>query len=280
MTASTLASGLPETLDGARLSGPVRQRYEDVTQEGRLTLVSLPHALGELVWPAVMTNPEMGALARDGVVPILTRLVLTGGDGPISSVRPLTGDAAWSWATSRGPDGAVHRLLLLMEVRLSARAGLTLAPLAPDAPVVHAGSVFAEHAATRLFAPPGARRVLDLCGRVPESSWEERRFDAVAPEPETPVARHQVPLRFGVMHTDPNNHVNSLVYPRVFEEAAMVLRGEIDAARALEVVWRKPIFAGERIVLDQWLNADGEVHGAFLDDTGSARCRLSMRFGP
>ena len=108
----------------------------------------------------------------------------------------------------------------------------------------------------------------------------ERRFDEVAPEPEVAVARHQVPLRFGVMHTDPNNHVNSLVYPRVFEEAAMALRGGIDPARALEVVWRKPIFAGERVTLDQWLCADGEVHGAFLDDTGAARCRLTMRFGP
>lgn len=280
MSARPNPSLLPDDLDGARVSGPVRQRYQDVTAEGRLALVSMTTALGELVWPDALQDPEMVALAREGVVPILHRLVLQVGEGPISAVRPLSARGAWHRAVELDASGAAARLVLLMEVALSARRGLTLAPLDPDAPVLHAGSVFAEHVFTRLFAPAGARRVLDLRGRTPTATWQGRRFDAVAPEPPPGAPRHRVPLRFGVMHTDPNNHVNSLVYPRVFEEAALTLRGAPDAACAMEAVWRKPVFVGEAITLDQWITPEGEVHGAFLDETGAARCRLTMRFQP
>lgn len=272
-------SRLPENLDGARVSGRVSQRYEDVTQEGRLTLVSLPHVLGELVWPNVMSDPETVAVAMDGVIPILTRMVLRSGDGPISAVQPLWGEAAWHRATVRDASGGVVRLVLAMEVNLSGREGLTLAPPDPEAPVLHVGSVFAEHAYTRLFAPPSERRVLSLNGRTPEHDWEERRPEAVAPGPVEGAPRHQVQRSFGVLHTDPNNHVNSLVYPRFFEEAAILLRGRPEAATGLEVVWRKPFFAGETATIDQWVAPDGSVHGAFLDSTGAARCRMSLSYG-
>ena len=52
---------------------------------------------------------------------------------------------------------------------------------------------------------------------------------------------------FGMMHTDSNQHVNSLVYPRVFEELAVRRHGDAKLlARAVEMRWRKPFFAGER----------------------------------
>jgi hypothetical protein len=60
-----------------------------------------------------------------------------------------------------------------------------------------------------------------------------------------------------MMHTDSNQHVNSLVYPRIFEETA-VRRIMQDAripaahallARALELRWRRPFFAGERATI-------------------------------
>ena len=57
---------------------------------------------------------------------------------------------------------------------------------------------------------------------------------------------------FGLVHTDSNQHVNSLVYMRLFEEA--VLRRfaalglpEPVLARRLEIAYRKPCFAGDRM---------------------------------
>jgi hypothetical protein len=58
------------------------------------------------------------------------------------------------------------------------------------------------------------------------------------------------------MHTDANQHVNSLVYPRVFEDAVvrrLLTQPQIGIAepqtllsRALEIRYRKPFFASNR----------------------------------
>jgi hypothetical protein len=58
---------------------------------------------------------------------------------------------------------------------------------------------------------------------------------------------------FGLTHTDNNQHVDSLVYPRRFEDAALRRlheRGEGSnlLASATEVVYRKPCFARERVL--------------------------------
>ena len=58
-----------------------------------------------------------------------------------------------------------------------------------------------------------------------------------------------------MMHTDSNQHVNSLVYPRLFEEAvverafdpeARVPGAESLLVRAIDIRYRKPFFAGDR----------------------------------
>lgn len=58
------------------------------------------------------------------------------------------------------------------------------------------------------------------------------------------------PLVFGVVHTDSNQHVNSLVYLRLFEEAVLrslpAKTGPV-LARRLEIAYRKPCFAGDRM---------------------------------
>ena len=55
---------------------------------------------------------------------------------------------------------------------------------------------------------------------------------------------------FGLAHTDSNQHVNSIVYPRWFEDAAVRrlaqhgVRGSV-LGRGSEVLFRKPFFAGQ-----------------------------------
>jgi acyl-CoA thioesterase FadM len=54
------------------------------------------------------------------------------------------------------------------------------------------------------------------------------------------------------MHTDSNMHVNSLVYLRLFEEAALrrfvaLGRGAQFLGRTVDLVYRRPCFAGQTV---------------------------------
>lgn len=263
----------PVDPDGGRVRGPVRLRYEDISQEGRLLLLGIPHALDQICWPAVFQHAGMQAVLSAGVIPIRARMLIEGGEGPVSALLPLRGEGLWHRAATRDARGEVDRLLLMMWVDLYGRAGWTFQPPDPDAPEILAGRVYVEHVFTRLWADPAERRVRAVDGWTPRETWPWRSPEAVAADPPDARRRHQRPI--GLMYTDPNNHVNSLVYPRIFEEEAIALRGQPEAARRLEVVWRKPFFAGEVLHLEQW--AAGEhVHGHFLDEGGAVRARLEM----
>jgi hypothetical protein len=152
---------------------------------------------------------------------------------------------------------------------LEARAPIatTLGPPPPkDAPYELVGRIFAEHVITKPFAPPAERKVtrLDAPGlpAIPEDEhpWEpaEALVEGAPLEPAGDIA-------FGMMHTDSNQHVNSLVYPRVFEEALLRRTGsQALLARAVEMRWRKPFFAGERAALSMRVDGKSAV-GAFGD---------------
>jgi hypothetical protein len=65
-----------------------------------------------------------------------------------------------------------------------------------------------------------------------------------------------LPVVFGLVHTDSNMHVNSLVYLRLFEEAALrrlvaLGRGSVVLARAVDIAYRKPCFAGQTMHVAQ-----------------------------
>ena len=76
-----------------------------------------------------------------------------------------------------------------------------------------------------------------------------------------------VPLQFSLGHTDSNQHVNSLVYPRLFEEAALRrLAGHgVDLrllVRHADCIFRKPFFAGERALIRLQAFRLGDLFGA------------------
>ena len=121
--------------------------------------------------------------------------------------------------------------------------------------------MFCEHVFTRPFAPPGERRVLSLeidgAPVVPMDRYALRRPEAALDLPEGAIALDDdlvldpVPIVFGLDHTDSNQHVNSLVYTRLFTEAALRRlaahgRGGALLARAADFAYRKPYFAGDR----------------------------------
>ena len=160
-----------------------------------------------------------------------------------------------------------------------------------------AGTLFAEHTFTRLFAPPEQRKVtrLEVDGYpvVPPTRYASPppRTAQEAPEGATwldELARDVVDVTFTLDQTDANQHVNSLVYIRTFLDAAqrriagtgrsMKLR-----STAVDIAYRKPCFAGDRVHSELRLFSLGEAIGAaglIAGDDGKPRCYARVAFGP
>jgi hypothetical protein len=277
----------------ARTTRPIPLRYEDISQDGRLLLEAAPQALGESIWRAQLQGtPIARALRKAGIVPVLTRLVVEGTEGPFSVVAELEATGSYEVAASVDDAGTVERLYVLMWADVTGKLGRTYGPPPPGAGERRlAARVFAEHVLTRLFAPPAERRVTSLEGLAPEvPAIPSARYRSPAPETllsvppgATPLDHALVldPVAFpvGVVHTDSNQHVNSLVYPRLFEEAALRRlaahgRATTVLGRTLDIQYRKPFFAGQnlRIALRLFAADDGSgicAAGAFLPDDGA-----------
>jgi hypothetical protein len=254
----------PEPEGSDRGSAVGHLRYEDIAQDGRVMLLAMPQSIGQAVWqPLIEKHAATRATMKSGIIPVLSRFVIEGTDAPLSVRRTV--DFSGTYATYHSVDtsGAVDRLYVNMWTRVSgvrSRTYGTPPPGAGESALV--GRIFAEHTLTRLFAPPGERKVLalpELEGQaaIPPARWQPRALTAMLVVP--PGARtfdddfvaDDAAIAFGVAHTDSNQHVNSLVYPRVFEDAALrrfAARGQSTQvlARGLEIAYRKPFFAGER----------------------------------
>jgi hypothetical protein len=237
-------------------SAKLMPRYEDVTQDGRVHLSSLMVGL-TAVWRTLAHGKQLQAMVRKGILPILNRIVMHGEDGPFSVHTPIHVEGTWRLSKERGGE----RLFLDMWLDAWAPHAETHAKQPPDdAARALVGRIYAEHVVTRPFAKTaGERKVTrleDLPG-VPEVPEDEHAYEDAA----SLVAGHALePARehtFAMMHTDANQHVNSLVYPRLFEEAVTTRAMErrlLEAperllARAIELRYRKPFFAGERAVI-------------------------------
>ena len=235
-------------------------RYEDVAQDGRLQLHAMMPGLGAAVWRALLAQvPAIEIFRTQGIFPILRRLVAVAEDRPVSVNGSIHYTGSFRFAREKDGD----RLFANMWVEAHARVALTNGPRpSKDAPRELVGRIFAEHVLTKPFAPPAERRVTSLDGpglpAIPEDEHVYESAESLIESAGGPLEdAGDVP--FAMMHTDSNQHVNSLVYPRVFEEAA-VRRLMHDArireaagitkphellARAVELRWRKPFFAGE-----------------------------------
>lgn len=249
--------------------GTVPLRYQDVAQDGRLRLVALSPAVGAVVWQSVIQASPLARAMRDtGVVPILSRLILEGGGGPISVQHPMRGRGALELSHAVDGNGEVSKILLNMWVDVEAPRGRTHFP-PPDGAgePIRVGRVFAEHVFSRPFGPPAERKVLSFSvsggPSVPPLRYAWRELEDVLELPAGASALDAepypapAPTVFSLGDTDSNQHVNSLVYPRIFEEAAVRRlheRGVSTRAllmRGIDIAFRKPCFAGDamRIVV-------------------------------
>lgn len=245
-----------------RAEGSFDLRYEDISQDGHMVIEAMPTGLG-VVWQLLLSKVELTQTMRaKGVLPILSRIVAEGGQAPIPAGGSARVEGCFRMAHTRGEDGEVSRILLGMWARLYGRQGFTHAPRDPSASEILIGSVHAEHVFTRPFGPPAERKVLRLDGDgldpVPAEQVEWTSPESLAVLPEGAIAiddrliADDLPIQFGLDHTDSNQHVNSLVYPRLFIEAALrrhALGGVTQPllTRSFDVAYRKPCFAGERV---------------------------------
>lgn len=263
-------------------------RYLDVTQDGRLSVLAIPHGSGPAIWGALLS--ERPVSDAHGAVPIMCRMIIEGGDGPIPAAAPVEIRGAYQLAHTVDAAGEVDRILLNFWIDVHGRRGRTWGQPPPGAgePLL-AGRCFVQHVFTRLFAPPAERKVqrLDYPGvpPVPPDRCAWRAPEAVlelppGAEPLEPELRPDAaPIAFGLDHTDSNQHVTSMAYPPLFIEAALrrlAALGQPTAqiCRRIEIAYRKPCFAGDRVrVILRAFTLRG-AHGAVLalvPDGGDAR---------
>ena len=266
-------------------------RYEDVTQDGRLIPLAVPPVLSGL-WRAVLVNHQgaRNALSH-GVIPILTRMTITTTDQAIRPDRPFESHAGFLLAHDK-QGGEISKLYMNVWANVRGAAGrLGRSSSAGDLAV--AGSIFAEHTFTRLFAPPDQRKVT----RLPFEGYPEVpevHYPAPAPmtaqEPPdgaawtTELAPDPADYVFTLDQTDSNQHVNSLVYIRLFLEAvsrrlAAEGRPLKVKSRAVDIAYRKPCFAGDRVRAHTRL-FEGGAAGHVTGDDGKPRCFVRVILAP
>ena len=273
---------IPEGAAYPRSTGSCELRFEDVAQDGRIDLTAIPQCLDTL-WGDIFRSPEIvEPLRRDGILPILSRLVVVGSEESFPTAVKLNTTGTWDMSHSVDGRGEINRLFLNMYAQVKGKRGRTYGFDAPGrGELVVAGRVFAEHVFTRPFGSAENRRVLRLPleGReVPPMSYTQIPLESLAELPEGAAPLEDglrpdgVVLVLGPMHTDSNQHVNSLAYPRIFEEAVLrrlmeLGRSPLVLARGFDIAWRKPFFMGDplRIML-QLAEYQGDILavGAFV----------------
>jgi hypothetical protein len=244
-------------------------RYDDLTQHGHLKQSALQLVLGQICFGVLWVRHPLYDTRLKGIVPIMSRLLLEAEAMPVSFAAPVEGRGRLELAHERAADGNVSALFMNSYGEVwgprSSRQPDGSRARSKTEPREHAliGRAFGEHVFTKPFAKPGQRKVLafDVPGQPSIPSVLHRRVslrDTTAlPEEAEWLDAEFTPddsaIVFGLTHTDANQHVNSLVYGRVFEEAVLRRLSKHGhnsglLGRRIELNYRKPSFAGDRMM--------------------------------
>ena len=256
-----------------RPAGALELRYEDISQDGRALIDSVPPALGA-VWRTLLAKiPDADVLRKEGILPILSRINVDVTEHVVSPFNPYLVEGYGEKVEGTADD--YTRVLFNVHARVSAKGAHAMFPGGGTGEMDLVGTMTGEHVLTRLFAEKDKRRVVPddvrAAGVTLEGSRPFLAARTIVAEPAGATAidpafvQGDVPLAFGLMHTDANQHVNSLVYPRLFEEAvlrrlATLGRSLAVRARSLEIGYRRPSFAGDVVRVDTRLfQKDGQL---------------------
>ena len=231
----------------------------------------MTHGVGPALFAnAIRTHPSAAVFMAEGIVPILSRITTESVGGPIGIQLPVSCDGAFSFVKTTDLSGKV-RFRADMWVDVRARHGRTYGKAPSETEPLHPiGRLVAEHVLTRPFGPPERRSVVELPAGL--SAGEERAWlppesllelpanatwiePAASPDPNITL--------FGLGHTDSNQHVNSLVYPLLLEEAALRRAAALGESPHrfcpfFDLAFRKPYFSGDsaRAVLRAYRRGD------------------------
>lgn len=235
-------------------------RYEDVTQDGHLIPVAAPSALAGLWRDVLVSHAGARNALQVGIIPILTRLTINSLEQAIRVDRPIESRTGFALAHDL-TDGEVSRLYMNVWCEIHGAAGRLGRSAKPGGELAPAGTVFAEHTFTRPLAPPDQRKVVRLGVEgypdVPETRYAAPAATSAQEAPEgatwlDDLAPDPAEYAFTLDQTDSNQHVNSLVYVRLFHDAlnrrlAASGRGMRLRSRAVDIAYRKPCFAGDKV---------------------------------
>jgi hypothetical protein len=281
-------------------------RYEDCTQDGRLNTLAIPPSLATTWNARDARNPGARRARATGLVSLLTRLTVTSFDAPVRVNRPFAVTGGFQLAHDRDASGAVSKLFMNVWTAMRGRPHLPRAAWdaarasGQSAQRVLAGQAFAEHTYTRPFGPPDQRKVTSLAGvegfpEVPEARYHQPAPASAAEAPEgarwiDELAPDPVETLFTLDQTDANQHVNSLIYVRVFLAAVQrrLASGGHPArlrSKEFDIAYRKPSFVGERIRAHIRMFAHGDHLGgagilAADGEEARPRCYVRVLYGP
>lgn len=254
----------PEVLPEQIGTGTTRPRYEDIAQDGRMRLEGIWPPIGPILWGGRLPIVRpLGRLGQSGVRSVLTRVVLWGGSEPISVHNPVEHELVYRLAHSVNAGGEIDRIVFETWLTSHAPRGVPNDPSrVARGERVEVARAYGLHVFTRPAAPPGEHRVSELddpeLERVPAIRSPRRDALELASLPdgaealEPEATADDATIAFGLAHTDGNQHVNFLAYPRLAEDAALrrfskLGLGSRRLARFAEVGYRKPCFAGQRV---------------------------------
>ena len=260
--------------------------------------IAIPPCLSGFWRSVLIKHPGATAAGQSGILPILTRLTIHALDQHVRVDRMIESDAGFQLAHDRDAAGEVNRIVMNVWCDVRGASG-RIVPRTPAGPLTLAGHLFAEHVYSRPFGPPEQRKILRLnvpglpevpdahyampsaatAGEAPDGAiW----LDELTPDPTDVV--------FSLDHTDSNQHVNSLVYIRMFCDAVnrrLVAIGRPLSGRtkAVDIAYRKPCFAGDRVRVSLRLFEHDGVLGAagFVGVPGEEarpRCYVRVVVGP
>ena len=268
--------------------GNTYYRYEDVAQDGRIRIEGIWPSMGRVLWGKLAIGKPLSRLGiQHGIRSVLTRVIMLGGSDPISAREPATTRVKYRLEHEPGADGKVQRLLFNTWLSTEAGQRESANPIAPGTgEKVVSARAYGQHVFTKPTQRPPNHRVLELPDPdLPSVPPHQGRWmppeqlldlpDGAATLDERPRL-DPAPIVFGLAHTDGNQHVNFLTYPRLVEDAALRRLVEFDGARKLlarkaELGYRKPCFAGDRmrIVSQAFRLGDGVgVVAGFYRDQG------------
>jgi hypothetical protein len=255
----------PEVSAELRGEAESELRYQDLCQDGRLRIAGVWPPMGQILWTRMQLARSLGRLARQGIRNVMSYVAMASEDVPLSIFAPAHSAVKVELGHTRDESGAPNRVILNTWLETDAlRARRNHPASRPSDQRVHAARAFGQHVFTRPAAPRGQHRVTrledpELGGLVQrEVTFVDPKSLLALPAGAEPIDSAPVvdvaPVVFGLVHTDGNQHVNFLIYPRLVEDALLRRLPElgVDArrlGRSVEVGYKRPCFAGDRMNL-------------------------------